>query len=131
MDIDRDLQNSRNNQMYFHQIERHKRFERESKSKKTSDSFTDKEVDFSDFLFVIDGYEGVLYTAYIMLIPYIVGTVFLYFFIANGDFGNYKLIGTDTFIVVWMVGYEVVAAIALISIFISFLRHKSEIRVYK
>lgn len=131
MDIDRDLDNSRNNKMYFHQIEQHKKFERKLKNKKTSTSFTEKEVDFSDFLFVLDGYEGVFYTAYIILIPYITGTIFLYFFVANGDFGNYKLIGTDTFLVVWMVGYEVAGAIALMSIFISFLGHKSEIRVYK
>lgn len=125
MDLERDLDNSRNNQMYYRQIQKNTRSTQKNINS-ASDSFGSQKVDFSSYLLVIEGYEGFFYAGYVALIPYIVGSLFLYFFVANGSFGNYKLLKTEAFFIVWMIGYEIVAAFMLVFIFISFLRYDKE-----
>lgn len=86
-------------------------------------SFSSQEVDLSDYFFIADGYEGFFYTLYLIAIPYIVGAVFLFLFVAKGDFSNFMLLDINAFFVVWLIGYEVVATFILIAIFMSFLRY--------
>ncbi|MDQ1263662.1 MAG: hypothetical protein QG559_663 [Campylobacterota bacterium] len=125
MDLERDLDNSRNNQMYYNQIQKYGRARHDvhKNMKGTSTSFGSQKVEFSNYLLVIEGYEGFFYAGYVALIPYIVGSLFLYFFVANGSFGNYKLLETEAFFIVWLIGYEIVAAFMLIFIFVSFLMY--------
>jgi hypothetical protein len=128
MDSKRDLDNRRNNTMYYNQMLRENRV-RESTNKKEKSapvSFSSQKVDFQDYVFAPDGYEGIFYTLYFLMIPYIVGAVFLFFFVAGADYDNFMLLEFSAFFIVWMMGYEIVAALLLISIFISFLRYEKK-----
>lgn len=126
MDDRRDLDNRRNNTMYYNQMLRENRV-RESSSKKQSSApatFSSQKVDVSDYVFAPEGYEGIFYTIYFLMIPYLVGALFLLLFVAKGDYNNFMLLDMSAFLIVWMIGYEIVATLLLIAIFISFLRYE-------
>ncbi len=91
--------------------------------KRESKSFASKEVDFSNFVLVPSGYEHIAYIIYFTFIPYLVGNIFLFLFISNGDFSNYKLLDTSAFLIVWIIGYEIVATLALTWIMALYLRY--------
>ncbi|MDD2653443.1 MAG: hypothetical protein PHX44_10400 [Sulfurimonas sp.] len=80
----------------------------------------------SDYLLVIKGYEGIFYTFYFVAIPYLMGATFLFFAVAGGKFEHFMLLEFSAFLVVWMIGYEIVAALILIAILISFFKHDSK-----
>lgn len=129
MDEKRDLDNSKNNTMYYNQMLQGNRTRRAPPLKTTDlnpTTFANKKVDFSDYLLVLEGYEGIFYTLYIILIPYIVGAIFLFFFIAGGKFENFMLLDFNLFLIVWIIGYEVVASLLLIAIVISFFKHENK-----
>ena len=128
MDSNRDLDNRRNNTMYYNQMLRENRVRenRNKKEKTAPESFASQNVDFKDYVFAPDGYEGFFYTAYFLMIPYLVGAIFLFFFVAGADYDNFMLLEISAFFIVWMMGYEIVAALLLISIFISFLRYEKK-----
>lgn len=127
MDRERDLDNHRNNTMYYNQLVReNKTKSKTQRSSYEATSFAQKKVDFSDYLPVIVGYEGIFYTFYFIAIPYLIGAVFLFFVVAGGKFEHFMLLDFNAFLVVWMIGYEVVAALILIAILISFFKHDSK-----
>ncbi len=124
MDMQRDLDNHRNSVMYYNQLLRDNKIKSETKrNSHESTSFAQKKVDFSDYLPVIDGYEGIFYTLYFISIPYLIGATFLFFAVAGGKLEHFMLLEFSAFLVVWMIGYEVVAALILIAILISFFKH--------
>jgi len=125
MDTKRDSDNSRNNLMYYNQMLRESEMKKNAKRRQDniSTSFSSQEVDFGNYLLAPSGYEGIFYTIYFLTIPYAVGTVFLFFFIADANYSNFKLLDISSFLVVWLMGYEIVATLLLIAIFLSFLRH--------
>ncbi len=124
-----DQKNHQTNLMYFNQmIEKDEKLNHSAQSKKkeqhkASTSFGSQKIDFSDFLVAPEGYESVVYPIYFLLIPYITGAVVLFLFVAGASFDNFKLLEFDSFLVVWMIGYEIVATLLLIAIFISFLQY--------
>ncbi|MFA7354263.1 MAG: hypothetical protein WCZ70_06535 [Sulfurimonadaceae bacterium] len=128
MDSKRDLDNHRNNTMYYNQMLKENRVKNSTnkKEKNNYDSFGSQKVDFKDYVFAMEGYEEFFYTLYFLMIPYIVGAVFLFFFVAGGDYENFMLLEISAFFIVWMIGYEIVATLLLITIFISFLRYQKK-----
>lgn len=128
MDDKRDLDNHRNNMMYYNQMVRDGRAKKSSNVGRVAAqaSFSSQKVDFSDYLLAPSGYEGIFYTIYFLTIPYVLGATFLFFFIAKGNYGNFMLLDTTAFLIVWMIGYEIIASLLLIAIFISFLRYEKK-----
>lgn len=125
MDYKDDVEVRKHNLMYYNQIveKKSKREPSEKSMVKAPTSFASKKVDFSDYLAAPEGYEAVVYPLYFLAIPYITGAIFLFFFVAGADFGNFKLLDTSAFLIVWMIGYEIVATLLLIGIFMAFLKH--------
>lgn len=124
-----DRKNNQTNLMYFNQIIEKDRHSNKSditnnKEKyKGPKSFGSQKVDLKDYLLSPDGYESVVYPIYFLAIPYIVGALVLFLFVAGASFDNFKLLKLDSFFIVWMIGYEIVATILLIAIFVSFLQY--------
>ncbi|MGE4397095.1 MAG: hypothetical protein AB7D34_06580 [Sulfurimonas sp.] len=126
MDNKRDPDNHRNNQMYYNQMLRERAYKQtraRNQEVQTNSSFASQKVDFSDHVFVIEGYEGIFYTIYFLSIPYLTGAIFLFFFVAGGSYDNFMLLEMNAFFIVWLIGYEIVATLILIAIFISFLKY--------
>ncbi len=117
MDCNRDINNSRNNNMYYNQMKR------QNSVKKKNKSFANQEVKPSDIVFVIDGFEAYFYTFYFISVPYMTGVLFLFLAIAGGDFGSLVILDLTAFFIVWAIGYEIVATVSLIWIFVLFLKY--------
>jgi len=111
------------NMVYYNQL---LRADKKVQSKRISrnTSFTSQKVEISDYLYTPDDWEGFFYTLYFTFIPYIAGATFLFFTVAGGDYGNFKLLDMSAFLIVWIIGYEIVATFLLAVIFIAFLRFK-------
>jgi len=81
--------------------------------------FTQQEVTFSDApLFFPEGFEKIFLIIYVIITPYIVGILFMAFYIS---WGNIKLFLSiyekSIFVSTWAIGYEILAVITLLFIF--------------
>ena len=129
MESSEDKNSHQSNLMYFNQMIEEKGIKRDRTKKtvrKAPSSFGAQKVDLKDYLMAPDGYESVVYPLYFVFIPYITGAILLFFFVAGASFENFKLMEFNNFIVVWLMGYEVVATMMLVGILIAFLKYDDE-----
>jgi len=124
--IEEELSKKRN-MLYYNQLVMNERRAKSSKEKgaarKKKPSFGQQKVEFSDFLYAPEGWESVVYTFYFVAIPYTIGAIFLFFFVAGGSWEHFKLLDFNAFPIVWAIGYEIVAVVALIWIMILYLQY--------
>lgn len=99
---------------------------RKRAQRRNSTSFGSQKVELSDYLLSPTGYESVVYTFYFVSIPYVIGALFLFIVIARLSFNNFMLIDFNSFFIVWAIGYEIIASILLIIIFIAFLKYNDD-----
>ncbi len=91
--------------------------------KKKAESFGSQEVDIRDYIISPEGWEGVMFSFYFIAIPYVTGVIFLFLFVARGDMHNFLILDLTHFFIVWAIGYEVVASIILILLFVSYIKY--------
>ncbi len=99
--------------------------ERLKKSRNKKETFGSQEVDVRDYVISPEGWEGIMFGFYFLSIPYIAGIIFLFVFIARADIENFLVFDLTSFFVVWAIGYEIVASLLLIGIFISYIKYMS------
>ncbi len=118
------------NMLYYNQLVMNERKAKGSKghkrAKKRGQSFGSQEVSFRDFLYIPEEWAAAFYVLYGVGVPYITGAIFLFFFVAGGSYENFKLLNTNAFLVIWLIGYEIVAIFSLIWILILYLQYDSE-----
>lgn len=126
MEDKRDIESHRKNELYYNQMLKNKggRRPHENKHEFANTSFSSQKVEFSDYVYVMEGYEGIFYTLYFLAVPYIAGAIFLFLFVAGGNYENFKLLEMNAFLIIWLIGYEIVATLILLAIFISFLKYE-------
>jgi hypothetical protein len=114
------------NMIYYNQI---LNADRKAQAKKISKnrSFTSQEVDIRDYLYSPDDWESIFYTFYFTFIPYLTGAIFLFFAVAGADYANFQLMDMSAFLIVWIIGYEIVATSLLLIIFMSYLRFRKNL----
>jgi hypothetical protein len=95
------------------------------KSRKKRESFSSQEVDVKDYIISPEGWEGIMFTFYFLAIPYITGIIFLFLFIARADMESFLVFDLTSFFIVWAIGYEIVASILIVAIFIAYIRYLS------
>ena len=110
--------------VYYNQILRADK--KKNRVKKKPTSFTKQEVNFKDYLYVPEGWETFVYAFYIICIPYIAGAIFLFFTVAGAEFDSFKLLDMSAFLIVWAIGYEIVATLMLITIVVMFLKYDED-----
>ena len=91
--------------------------QKREKPKSVPKSYGQKEVDFSAILPMPEGYEKIFLTLYFLTIPYAVGLLFLFIFVARGDVTSFIQLDIAMFVAVWAIGYEIVAGFSLVIIF--------------
>lgn len=87
------------------------------------DDFFNQSLDYRNFVFSPEGYEGIVLTLYILIIPYLVGMLFLYLFVAKATYEYFLHFNLASFFVIWAIGYEVCAVSILVGIFLIWLKH--------
>ncbi|SFV90195.1 hypothetical protein MNB_SV-4-278 [hydrothermal vent metagenome] len=95
------------------------------KIKRKNTSFTQQEVDLqkTPFLLFPPGKEMLFLGIYFVTIPYIVGLVFIFFYVSNGNATAFGSLNTDSnFFLIWALGYEIVAVFVLLMIVKSAIR---------
>ncbi|WP_345978828.1 hypothetical protein [Sulfurimonas sp. HSL3-2] len=90
------------------------------------ESFGSQKVDINDYILSPEGWEGLMFFLYFVSIPYLIGALFLFIFIAQGSVINFFVLDISAFFIVWAIGYEVIASLILITIFFSYLNYVRE-----
>ncbi|MDD5160903.1 MAG: hypothetical protein PHI47_12690 [Sulfuricurvum sp.] len=85
--------------------------------------FFKKSLDYRDFVFSPEGYEGIVLALYLITIPYLAGLTFLYLFVAEASYEYFLQFNLTSFAVIWAIGYEVCAVSILVGIFLAWLKH--------
>jgi len=120
-----EFEREQHNMVYYNQILRADSKKKRVKRKK-SKGFAKQEVNFKDYLYVPEDWEFFIYSAYFIVIPYIVGAIFLFFTVAGADLSNFKLLNMTAFLIVWIIGYEIVGTLSLIGIVVMFLKYDED-----
>lgn len=83
-----------------------------------SSKFTKQEVDITQTpLFFPEGYEKIFLAIYFITLPYLAGMAFQFFYIANGNTELFfHIYNNSLFILIWAIGYEIIATIILLYI---------------
>lgn len=119
--------------LYYNQLvmnERKAKSQRDKKHKQKHQSFGSQEVNLRDFLYIPEEWAAAFYVFYGVGVPYIAGALFLFFFVAGGSYENFKLLNTNAFLIIWLIGYEIVAVLSLIWILILYLQYDSDEEYY-
>ena len=111
--------NSFNNDSFHQDTSLHGKRKRRRKDKDYKDlDFMHQKVDLVDSILFPEGYENIMLAVYFITIPYIAGILFIFFYISKGDHTVFLSLNSEhSFLVAWMIGYEVVAVIILLWIF--------------
>jgi len=97
----------------------------QKKIKRKNNSFAHQEVDLqkTPFLFFPPGKEMLFLGIYFVTIPYIIGLIFIFFYVSDGNAATFGSLSTDSnFFLVWALGYEIVAVFVLLMIVKSAIR---------
>jgi len=101
-------------QTYTGQKRKKKKKDKQGKTDEST-SFMSRDVNVMDTVFFPDGLENIMMAVYFASIPYIVGTLFIFFYIGKGDYNIFLSLSDDnSFLITWAIGYEVVAALILL-----------------
>ena len=91
---------------------------RRRKKKESNDKdvdFMNQNVDLVDSILFPEGYENIMLAVYFLTIPYLVGLVFIFFYIGKGDYTVFLALSEgNSFLIAWAIGYEITAAIILL-----------------
>lgn len=91
--------------------------------KKREEDFFSKSFDYRDVVFAPEGFEAVMFGIYIILLPYLAGLAFLYLFIAEGNFEYFVEFDLASFLVIWSIGYEVIAGLIMVGVLLNAVRY--------
>jgi cellulose synthase/poly-beta-1,6-N-acetylglucosamine synthase-like glycosyltransferase len=99
--------------------------EKSKKVRREQEAFLNREFDYRDYIFAPEGYEGIMLFLYIMIIPYLVALVFLFLFIAKAHYQLFLEFNLASFLIIWAIGYEICAILAIIIFFYSWFSDDS------
>ena len=102
-----------------------KQFSQDSmeRHKVKEEDFLSQEVDYRNFVFAPEGYEGPVLFVYLISLPYLIGLTFLFLFVARASYEYFLEFNLSSYFVIWAIGYEVSAVLLLIIIFLAWLNH--------
>ena len=98
---------------------------RKRPGKNKEETFLSQAVSISDYIYMPEGLEIPMFIIYFLSIPYSAGLIFIYFFIADREIGNFIALDIFIFLPVWAIGYEVVAAALMALIVYSAFTYKA------
>lgn len=106
---------------------------RKKKDKDTydyNDPFFSQSIKIGDYIYLPEGAEAFMLLFYFAAIPYGVGLIVIWLFIAGGDMSRFLVLDIFTIIPVWSIGYEATAGFIMVSIIISALSFHAKKKAY-
>ncbi len=95
-------------------LEKQKR--REARTRDKLAEFMSADIQDSELGIVPEGYGGIFYLTFILFVPWIMGTMFMFFYVSKGSMETFNSIDTST-LLTWVIGYEILAVLILLLIF--------------
>ncbi len=120
---DRSLRSAKSTIITHDSVEEYQ--EKSQKVHREKKDFLHREFDYKNYIFAPEGYEGIMLFFYIMTIPYLVALAFLFLFIARSSFELFLELNLTSYFIVWAIGYEICAVLALIIFFYSWFSDDS------
>lgn len=105
---------SRGKQFSQESIQRHKVHE---------EGFLSQKVDYRNFVFAPEGYEGPVFFVYFLSLPYLIGLGFLFLFVARASYEYFLEFNLASYFMIWAIGYEVSAVLLFIILIFAWLNH--------
>ncbi|MFA5216619.1 MAG: hypothetical protein WC407_11455 [Sulfuricurvum sp.] len=90
--------------------------------RKQEDDFFNQSFDYRDYVISPQGYEGVALSIYIITLPYLLGLMFLFLFVAKASYEYFLQFDLASFFIIWAIGYEACAVLILAIIFLIWLK---------
>ena len=86
--------------------------------KSDNKSFSQQTIDLQNTpLFFPRGFEKIFLTIYIAILPYLVGLIFTFIYLAKSNYELFLALHKDTpFFLIWAIGYEIIASLLLLYI---------------
>jgi hypothetical protein len=83
-----------------------------------SNKFTQQDVDLAQTpLFFPEGFEKIFLLVYFIILPYIAGLFFLFFYAAEGSIELFVSLNDNaSFLLTWTIGYEIIATLIILYI---------------
>lgn len=116
------------NSFYYNKLLEKDRDDRVSKTKRAKikiQAFGSQTVELKDYIYIPDGLDWLAYLVYVVLIPYVVGALFLFFAIAGASYDNFMLLDLSRAFIMWAIGYEITASALLTWILILFIQYNT------
>ena len=95
-------------------LEKQKR--RKAKTRNKLAEFMSADVQDSELGIVPEGYGGITYLTFLIFGPWIVGTLFMFFYVSGGSMDTFNSLESNTMLT-WVIGYEILAGLILLLIF--------------
>jgi hypothetical protein len=101
--------------------ERRKKIFVRNRQKEKSKSFFQKKIYLNNLFDLPEGLAKMLFLGMFIFIPYLVGVLFTFLILAKANFRTYERV-ENSFAFSWVIGYEFLATLLLLMIFISAIR---------
>jgi hypothetical protein len=97
-------------------IRREKQKRRKAKTRDKLAEFMSADVQDSELGIIPEGYGGITYLTFLIFAPWIMGTLFMFFYVSGGSVDTFNSLESNAMLT-WVIGYEILAAIVLLIIF--------------
>ena len=115
--------NNKHDSLGLHRMDSHVLAVRNTKKRSNKgnipSSFSQQKVKLSNtpFLFFPRGLENIALLIYAIFLPYVVGIIFIFTYVANGKSELFSYLNTQSsYILTWAIGYEILAFLGLLYI---------------
>ena len=89
---------------------------RKAKTRDKLAEFMSADVQDSELGIIPEGYGGITYLTFLIFAPWIIGTLFMFFYVSGGSVDTFSSLESNIMLN-WVTGYEILAAIVLLIIF--------------
>jgi len=96
--------------------------QKQAKTREKLTEFLSADIQDSEFGIVPEGYGGITYVAFFIFGPWIMGILFIFFYVSGGSLKAFTSLDTNFFLT-WIIGYEILGSIILLIILKKLISH--------
>jgi hypothetical protein len=115
---EKDRRSSGKNTNFNAHMDRRSKYAPKERRLKNNTNFSQQNVTLSNTpLFFPEGFEKLFFGLYFISLPYVMGLLFLFLYVASGKLDLFLSLNKDSsFLLTWAIGYEIIAVFILLYI---------------